>query len=254
MKGHEGETAVDKKASTNLSDEATKQGNQTVEHLEAAMQSNDKAGFRGALDEVIAFRASHTKEEFDTYMKSIREKAKNDDALPQLQIFATKTDFETLDTGNDFVHRSERENAKINNPLEAELVKGLEDKSSMGVSRFGLDERMQAARELAAERSNLRDLLKPGENGTPSLYDKVKGGDGSVDLETVNSFINIAKVNPKALNLSDRDKQVLDWLKGQTDGVFSNTLKQEELAKLCKDKNLTMDELQKRPTEKKKSN
>lgn len=250
--GQEGE--IDSKKTPASGEDAISAGTKTAEALEAAANNQDKIAFRNALDEVIAFRAGHTTEEFNQYMKAVRDKAKQDDMLPQLQIFANKTDFDIVDKNdNGKVERFERTAAAINNPLESELVKGIEDKSSFGVSEEDLNESMKAENTRREERMGLRDLFKGGENNSPSLYDKLKSGDGTVSESTINSFLDIAKVNADTLKLSKRDIEVLQWLKGQTDRLGPwNYISQKELAQICKDKGLDMTTLQAASSEKKK--
>jgi hypothetical protein len=248
--GLEGE-ATNKKASTqNTGDDAVQAGIHTAEALENASQSKDKFAFRGALDEVVAFRASHTKEEFDQYMNSVREKAKADDMLPQLSIFATKTEFDLIDkNGDEMISETERKAAKFSNPLESELIQAYKSDSWSGTeNKMSLGDDMSKANETRNERAFLRDFLQPGQNGERSLYDRMKNEDGSVNLEQVTSALNVSGM----LNLSKREKEVLNWFKERTDGyLLFNTTNKDHLSKMCKDVGLNMDELQKHAAQKK---
>lgn len=246
----EGE-ATNKKASTqNTGDNAVQAGIHTAEALEHAVQSKDKFAFRGALDEVVAFRASHTKEEFDQYMNSVREKAKADDMLPQLSIFATKTEFDLIDkNGDEMISETERKAAKFSNPLESELIQAYKSDSWSGTeNKMSLIDDMSKANETRSERAYLRDFLQPGQNGERSLYDRMKNEDGTVNLDQVTSALNVSGM----LNLSKREKEVLNWLKERTDGwALFNTTGKDHLSKRCKDVGLNMDELQKHAAQKK---
>lgn len=246
--GLEGGSIEAKKASAqNTGDDAIKAGIHTAEALEKAVGNNDKIEFRGALDEVVAFRASHTKEEFDQYMNSVRGKAEADDMLPQLQIFANKTEFDLMDKNSDqMVTESEKQAAKFSNPLESELIEGHKPNTWSGnISQLSLANDLTAEKDKRTERSYLRDFLQPGQNGEKSLYDRMKNADGTVNLDQATSALNVSGM----LNLSQREKEVLGWLKERTDGYLSNTTSKDDLAQMCKDVNLKMDELQK--TEKK---
>ena len=252
MNGFDSAAPESKEAAQATSKSAEQAGTRTAESLEAAVANNDKAAFHNALNEAVDFRASHNKGEYKQYLDAVRSKASADDMLPQLTVFANKTNFDILDkNGDQRITKDEQKNTTFNNELENELVNGYKSNDRpYGTDKYHIDSDLKVEAEKRAERANLRDLFKPGADGR-SLYDKMKEKDGSVKLDTIQSCINVAG----ALNLSQGDKDVLAWFKGKTDGAaWFNTTSKEDLALMCSRAGLKMEDLQKGSAEKKTLN